>query len=114
MSCPLQVREHHSSDGNERWIAAGQCLSCNLTAPEKYEFHLQPVLAEDSRIFGHPELALPRADGRIADSDLLQRLSLSHARGKKLNDSDENYRGKQFHPAPSFASGVNFAGILCH
>ena len=72
---PLQIGNDNIADRDDGRIAAGKRLNRHLPAAQKNQLHVQPILAKNSFILRHPELPLPRADGRIADANLLERLS---------------------------------------
>ena len=71
----LQVGDDDIADGDDGRIASGERLNRHLPAAQKYQFDIQPVLAEDALVFGQPKLGLARADGWIADANFLHRLS---------------------------------------
>ena len=81
----LQVRNDDIADRDDGRIAAGERLDRHLPAAQKDQLHVQPILAENSFVLRHPELPLPRADRRITDADLMERLS---SRRRPRHDTD--------------------------
>ena len=70
----LQIGDDNIADGDDRRIAAGERLDRHLPAAQKDQLDVEPIFPENSLVLGHPELRLARADRRITDADLLQRL----------------------------------------
>ena len=72
-----QVGLYDLTDTHERGISCGQSLDRQLSSSKKDRFHIQSIFREETFVFSNPNMALPKAEGRITHSDLLEFLGNS-------------------------------------
>src|SRR5262245_25236989 len=68
---PRQSGLDHLPDAHEWRIAAGQRLNRQLPAAQKYRLDVEAVFLEQSGVLRHPDVALTKTEGGIAEADFL-------------------------------------------
>src|SRR5215475_3627685 len=72
-----EIRLHHRANVYNRRVTANQSLGRHLTASQEDGLDLETILVEQSHLPGDPDVALPKTQRWITDSDFLQGLAVS-------------------------------------